>query len=176
MRNKFVPFLLLSATLFAQATKPLEPAAGASDLHELVNEVRLLRQALERSTLTNTRLQVLLQRTQLQSQRVNQATARLEGLRARIAQLLSEQSEAASAVRMLPDRIAAEQDHARKKEMENQFEATKMHLEQVTQMEASLRGHEADADTALRKEQTVWEELGSQLTLLEQSLAPIPRP
>ena len=177
MKHKSVCFsLLVSASLFAQSAKQAETTANTAVLQELVSEVRQLRQALERSTATSTRMQVLLQRLQLQNQRLNQATSRLESARDRITQLLSDQANAASAVRLIPERIAKEPDSTRKRELENQLEGTKALLERLGQTEAQLRGQETEADAALHKERTAWEELGNQLTLLEQSLTPIPRP
>lgn len=170
MKSKLLLFLLCPVALTAQASP------NTAVLQELVSEVRQLRQALERSATTNVRMQLLLQRMQLQNQRVNQAASRLDSLRGRIAQSLAEQADSVGMARALPDRISQEQDPVRRRDMEAQVEVLKVRLEHFALTEAQLRGQEGELDSALQREQAAWEELLRQLATLEQSFTPNPRP
>ena|ERR1022692_3563850 len=168
--------LVLSALPAAAQDKASHPDATNTALQELVNEVRQLRLTLERSTVVNFRAQVLLQRLQLQNQRIAQASSRLEEIRGRVSHLLSDQASFAENVRTLQERIAKEQGGVFTKGLEDQLAETKSQLERIARTEAQLRGQEGEAETALQKEQAAWEDLTQQLAALDQSLATLAAP
>jgi chromosome segregation ATPase len=168
--------LVLSALPAVAQDKASHPDATSTALQELVNEVRQLRLALERSTVVNFRAQVLLQRLQLQNSRIAQATSHLEEIRGRVSHLLSEQTTLAENVRTLQERIAKDQDGVFTKGLEDQLTEEKNRLEQTTRNEAQLRGEEGVAETALQKEQAAWDDLTQQLAALDQSLAALAAP
>jgi len=168
--------LVLSALPVLAQDKASHPDATNTALQELVNEVRQLRLTLERSTVVNFRAQVLLQRLQLQNQRIAQASSRLEEIRGRVSHLLSDQASFAENVRTLQERIAKEQGGVFTKGLEDQLAETKSQLERIARTEAQLRGQEGEAETALQKEQAAWEDLTQQLAALDQSLATLAAP
>lgn len=168
--------LVLSALPAAAQDKASHPDATNTALQELVNEVRQLRLTLERSTVVNFRAQVLLQRLQLQNQRIAQASSRLEEIRGRVSHLLSDQASFAENVRTLQERIAKEQGGVFTKGLEDQLAETKSQLERIARTEAQLRGQEGEAETALQKEQAAWEDLTQQLAALDQSPATLAVP
>ena len=87
---------LLSASVSGQPYQAAAPA-GSSDvqiLQELVSEVRQLRLALVRTSAISSRLQITLQRVQLQQNQVNTIAERLASVRNEIARLQAEQAQA----------------------------------------------------------------------------------
>ena len=168
-------FPLFVASSFAQS--------GNSDAttQALLNEVRQLRLALERSAVVAPRIQVTLQRIQLQQEQVSRVGRQLEDLRDRLAQAAFDLNRTAGEIKQAESRLAQELDVTRHKAMEDQLRAEKTRLdaarEQQAAEEASQRARESELSGRLRTEQAKLDELNDRLNSLERMLEPVqPKP
>lgn len=106
-----IPLVLISVALSVSASAQQPPGRPDTQvLEQLVTEVRQLRLALERTSSVNSRLQVTLQRIQLQQNQVNRIASQLESLRNDIMRSEAEQGQAASNLADLESRIEQEQN------------------------------------------------------------------
>jgi chromosome segregation ATPase len=148
----------------AQTTRSDDP------IRELLSEVRLLRQALERAATTGTRIQLLVARVQLQEQRISDLSRRLDSVRAELRDLdrgiapMSEQmaafEESISTTENANERQAAEQQVA-------MFKAQVAAMERRRQ---ELTSDEAFLAQQLSTEQNRWAGFNERLEQLERSL------
>jgi chromosome segregation ATPase len=138
---------------------------------ELLNEVRLLRQAIESLAGTNARVQIVFGRLTLQEQRVSNAAKRLDEARAALAKKTQEIDGMTDHSRAIENVL---NDGRRKPEELEQarMEAamTKRSLERMEIDRARLAGDEAEAASVLNQEQGRWSDLNRQLEELERAL------
>jgi chromosome segregation ATPase len=159
----------------------LLPAAGqsasadASTIQALLSEIRQLRLALERSALLGPKLQLTLQRMQIQQQNVARISTQLEALRKEISAEASVPARAAEDLVAIEQKISEETDPSRKKAWEDQRTILKRLASRVD-VDPQLRARENDLAAALRTEQAAMAELNEKLNALERQLdAPAPR-
>jgi chromosome segregation ATPase len=158
---------VFAATMPAQQPAPLET--------ELLTEVRLLRQTMESLMGTNTRVQIVFGRLQLQDQRTATAERRLDDARSNLAAVVSQNSQLSDRAKELEDALG---DTGRKPE---EFEALRQELvavrRELTRIEAErlrLQGEEAEIAVTLSQEQARSADLNRRIDELERALAPKP--
>ncbi len=138
---------------------------------ELLNEVRLLRQAIESLAGTNARVQIVFGRLQLQEQRTTAAEQRLSTARELLAKMTDQIAAFADQVK---ETEAIASDNRRPPEEIEQFRRQavvfKRQLERLEVERARLATNEADAAGALNAEQGRWSDLNRQLEELERLL------
>lgn len=155
--------------LAALTVASAQPSSDAT-LQALLSEVRLLRQALEKSAILAPRIQLTLQRMQLQQASVVKASHDLAQLRERLAKAANEESGFAAEAKALQAMAAKENDAARRSVLENRVKAMQGAMEQQRMLDSQLRATESDLAGVLRVEQGRWDELQARLDALERSL------
>jgi chromosome segregation ATPase len=162
--------IAVSAASVATAPSDQSPPQDSS---ALLNEVRLLRQAIEQLAGNGTRVQIAFGRLQLQEQRTATAARRLEDLRAQLTRLTYQATDMAE---RLKDFDAAAGSGRRTPEEETELrEAVTMmsrELRRVDTERARLAAEESEAASVLANEQGRWSDLNRQLEELERSMAP----
>ena len=160
--------IAVSAASVATARTDQSPAQDSS---ALLNEVRLLRQAIEQLAGNGTRVQIAFGRLQLQEQRTAAAARRLEDLRTNLARLTLNATETAERLKDV-DGLATTGNRTPEEEADLR-EMQKMMTRELRRFEAErarLAVEESEAASALASEQGRWSDLNRQLEELERSL------
>lgn len=162
--------LMLSASVSAQQPTPGPP--DTQILQQLVAEVRQLRLALERTNSVNSRLQITLQRIQLQQNQINRISSQLESVRSEILRSEAEQGQASSNLADLESRIEQEQNPNTQKTLQEEQKYMKAFAEQKARVVQDERTREAELASSLQEEQGKLSELQTQLDSLEKLIEP----
>jgi hypothetical protein len=161
-----VPALLL-ASLANQA--PAQDAQQTT-LQALLNEVKLLRAAVERSNQLAPRIQIALARMQFQEERVRSATRRAESAHDELSNTQRRRAELADILKHLESRQSLALDANARKEVEDQTASIKAEWEKFSRIEEQLQARDGESLAALQSEQTKWNEVNDQLVSLERGL------
>jgi chromosome segregation ATPase len=162
--------LLVPALSLAQGSSE---AAGGNDrtLRELLDEVRLLRQILQATSVGSVRAQVLLVQRRSHDERAGE-------IERQIASAKSEQSEAQRQVVQIESRIAdfereafAETDPQKKANREEELRQLTAARDQVKLKQEQNREREADLAASLSKEQSEIDRIERDLGRIESDLA-----
>jgi hypothetical protein len=169
---------LLAALLFTISVLPAAQAQTSSEatIQALLAEVRQLRLALERSAVMAPKIQVTLQRMQIQQDSVSRASRELEDLRAHLSKSAAEDASLSARIKDAELSAAREQDPGRRRESEADANAMKSLIEQQRIRDSQLRARESEMAGRLQTEQAKLDELNNRLNTLEQMLeAPQPK-
>jgi chromosome segregation ATPase len=142
-----------------------------STLSALLNEVRLLRLALERSAVLLPRMQMNIQRLQYQQERVDRLARELDEFRRKEAASVAEDVRLAAAVKTAESELAQESDARRKRDMEAKISETKAQLEQGQLTHQQQRAREVELSSQLDSERIKLTELSESLRAIEQMLS-----
>src|SRR5689334_9864713 len=118
--------LLVMVAVFGATAAAQTTSTDAATIQALLAEVRQLRLALERSALLAPRMQLTMQRVQSQEQKVARISAQLESVRRQIADQGTAPVRAAEEMALLDQRISAELDAGRRKQLEDHRAELKM--------------------------------------------------
>jgi predicted nucleic acid-binding Zn-ribbon protein len=162
----FVPAVALGQN--AASTAPTSDAL----VQALLVEVRQLRLALERSAIVAPRIQVMLQRVQMQQDAANRASKDLDDVRNQILNLANQERGTTTQLKEMEKGAEVEQDPARRKSLENEAQMFKGILEQQATSMTQMRAREAEAEGRLQTEQAKLSELNERLNVLERQLEP----
>lgn len=113
LRTMLLALAVLMPTAGAQST------AEAPTIQVLIAEVRQLRQALERSAVVVPRMQLAMQRIQLQDQKAARVSAQLETVRREIAGQAAPIQHATQQLTQIEQQLSAETDSVRRKQLES---------------------------------------------------------
>jgi chromosome segregation ATPase len=163
----------LSGFSYARAAAQKEgdsPQSEIAIMQALLGEVRQLRQAVERLSAVNGRVQIALQQMQLQEHRLSQASAELSDIHKQMSMISSRRTEIASHLTAIGASLNDEHDPVRLKELQEAQASLKMETEGLSAREAQFQPQEADASTVVQSEQNKWQDLSDQLLVLTQSL------
>jgi len=161
----------LMLSVFATAQQPPGPS-DTQILQQLVAEVRQLRLALERTNSVNSRLQITLQRIQVQQKQVNRISGQLESLHNGIVRSEAERGQASSNLADLESRIEQEQNPNTQKTLQGEQKYMKAAAEQKARVVQDERTREAELTSALQAEQAKLSELQTRLDSLEKLIEP----
>jgi hypothetical protein len=167
----FLAALLVSAAGFPLSAQQVKPPAESSLIQELLLEVRQLRMALERSSLVVPRLQLVMQKIQLQQGRVDRIARQLEDLRVSFASWGLDETRLSNDVKAAEGRVGQAADPLRRKELEERIKQAKAELDQQAARIQQQRTREIELANQLQVEQGRLDDLASQLALLEKLLA-----
>jgi hypothetical protein len=167
MRQLLIP---LAGVLFL-LTFPLVAQQSDDPLPALLNEVRLLRLAMERSATVSPRIQLLTSRMALQDERVYRFARQAESVRDELDRVTFQNREFATRAKQMEELLALEADPAKRREIEEAQRFMKSEAELQNSREQLLRARESEAATLLATEQTRWMELSQALDELERMLA-----
>jgi len=150
----------------------LSPQALAQDraLDELLAEVRLLRQALERQSVIGTRTQLLVSRLALQDQRVARSRAALERLDSELASAAQERNRIRMQIAGVQRAIEQATDPARRSALEQELRMSQTRSRDHESHLAELQSRQSQAKLAFDAENARFDELESWMTQLEKEL------
>jgi hypothetical protein len=160
MRITAAAFLLIAAGASAQTDK--------TTVASLLEEVRQLRLALERSSMLAPKIQLTVQRLTLQEQKVARLSAQLDGVRREVAAQSAGAQRAAQAVSGIEQRMSTETDVVRRKQLEQELAHVKSMATQP--VDAQLLARESEVAGALQTERAITQELTDRLAAIERSL------
>ncbi len=167
MRALFLAPVLAISTLALSQT-------GQSDsqtLKALLEEVRLLRQDLQTTTVAAQRVQIALYRLQIQDAAVARASAVLEAAHSKLTQLQDAHRHFVTEIEQLEHQRDQAQDFQERRRIdEERLPRAKMSLEQVSHEEEQQLSRANEAEGELKDEQIKLNGLRSLLDQLDQAL------
>jgi hypothetical protein len=164
-----VGLVALPANAGAQAT-PLPPPTGDS----LFQEVRLLRQAVERMSRGSARVQLLVGRLAVQDQRLARAQDALDRLDDEAFTLEPHRRRTDAEVRDLTRSLEQEADDARRAELEGKLRVARARSGEHAHTAGQLESRRSRARQSVAAEQARYQELDAKLIELERELQ-VPR-
>ena len=141
----------------------------SASLQALVTEIHQLRLAVERTGAATPKIQITMQRLQLQEQKVTRISEQLSDVRKQIA-ASSLRNPFATMFQNIDALVEQEQDATRRKALEEQRRTMNAMLEQQAKMLQDLHTQEAELAATLRLEQAKSDELNDHLAALERAL------
>jgi len=160
-----VGLVLVPATVRSQAT-PLPPPTGDS----LIQEIRLLRQAVERQATGSARVQLMVGRLAVQDQRVARTQEATERMDEEAFALEQQRRRMDAEVRELTRSFEQEADDARRAELEGKLRAAKARSGEHAATTAQLESRRSRARQSAAQEQARYQELDGKLAELEREL------
>jgi chromosome segregation ATPase len=164
-------YLSETSVLNAQVTKPVEPQEDKQVLRALLDEMRQLRMALQRSNAVNHRLQITVERLRLQQGRVDSVTRSLENMRSRITDLKTNRPQMEEQIKYAEELMVRATEQNRREEIEYQLKEMKARLASWARDEEQLRERETALVSELQIEQSKLNELNGQLENMIRQLA-----
>ena len=166
--------VLMFATLFpvgarAQAAAPSPPR---DVLGELLEEVRGLRQAMERAATVGARIQLLVARVQLQEQRITELSRRLVAIRSEMSSLDTQAAGVSTQLAMFEkSEESAKLPPEERDQIAHMVKAMKSQLAQFDRRRQELTNEETLLQQQVSADQGRWSDVNSQLDDIERSLA-----
>jgi hypothetical protein len=161
--------LLLTLCLVALPAPALSQARADDPIRELLSEVQLLRQALERASTVGTRIQLLVARVQLQEQRIGDLSRRLDTVRSELRNVEREAIVLAPQVRAMQEAGQTDDPDERRAADEASAMLTSQ-LAALEQRQQELRGEEGLLSQQIAAEQGRWLDFNNRLEELEKGL------
>jgi predicted nucleic acid-binding Zn-ribbon protein len=170
--------LLCLAVLFfiaparAQTGKPTEPTPPGDGqlLRALLDEVRQLRLAIERSNLSTFRVQIAIERMRFQQGRVDSVARDLENLRLQLSSMKVSRAQSESRLKDLEDQMTDETETTRKAQLERQYKEAKRNMDVQVKWEEQTRERETQLSVRLQEEQGKLSEINNRIDTLERQL------
>jgi chromosome segregation ATPase len=159
-----------AAALTTTAAAPAQGQESRTTV-QLLEEVRALRAAIERMTVSGTRAQLLLGRLQMQEQRMTTLGRQLQETRTNLATRLREREGHASEIERLTQGIERASTPDERAHLEMNLKAITQAVKQFDQQINVLQADDAGIAQALSTEQARWIDLNGRLEELEGLLA-----
>jgi chromosome segregation ATPase len=176
MKSSLRLAVLLSAILslarpaLGQRAADATPPTDARALRELLDEVRLLRQVLQTTSLVSVRANILLARQQAQQERIGQIERQLADSRNMARDAESQVSQFAEYVSQAEETLNSETDPAKRAEKEEQIRQYNLVRSQVKRTIDSHHERETELTTSLSQEQSKLEQIQRGLDGVESEL------
>lgn len=155
---------------FAAAAGPAASAQSANPDHAtmqaLLSEVRQLRLALQRSLSLGPRMQLVLQRAQLQDAKVARIAQQLDEVHKQVAADAAQQTNMGERLARIEQALSSETDPERRKQLEDMRVGLK--LAAGTGPDQQLRAREGEIAASLQTEQAILDELNGKLDTIER--------
>ncbi len=135
---------------------------------EMVNELQLLRQAVERSNLNQYRMTIAIERLRLQQELVTQLSRDWEGLRQSVANQQSGRLMMAERLKDLEQSLNSATDPQMRKALEEELKQHKAQIGRFEQMEQNERARETELRVRVETERGRLNELNERLDALER--------
>ena len=161
-----------ASALHAQERRSAESAKEDDQqvLRTLLDEVRQLRMALQRSNALNHKVQITVERLRLQQGRVDSLTRSLENVRSRITDLKSSRPQMEEQIKYVEAVLARLTEQNRREQVELEVKEMKARVASWSREEEQLREREAALTSELQIEQNKLNELNSQLENMVRQL------
>lgn len=160
---------LTLASVILQAT-PCQAQSAGGEKDALLQEVRLLRQAIETLVGTNARVQIVFGRLQLQEQRAATTARRLDDLRGALAKVVGQIAQMTESLQRYEELDLAALEPRLREQIPGSIRSVKSELQLLETERARLATQEADAANQLALDQNTWNDLNRSLDELERSL------
>ena len=147
-----------------------EQGENEQTMQALLNEVRQLRLAIQKSNLSAYHAQVIIERMRSQRQQVDRLTDRLRETRDRMASMKMGQTEIQYELKKMEDHLSQQTDVGVIRDVEEQIDRFKNRLGAQAQEEARLRENESQLVAQLQIEQSRLSEFNDQLDALQREL------
>ncbi len=170
--TRFLRLLLTGAGLAGAASAQTD---ASHTLDALLAEVRQLRVAVERSISIGPRIQLLLQRAQIQQTAVTRLSRDLDDIRSQIANASNEASVSEKLLADYSERMRQEQNPAQKQGLEDRLRGFKLNNEAAKAREQQLQVRASEVATQLQAEQSKLDALEARLDALDKQLDAPPR-
>ena len=156
----------------AQTNKPSESAKRDSEetLKQLLTEVRELRLAVQRATVSNTRFQMLIERVRIQQAHVDALSRQLENIHSQVAEMKALKPQMEQQIKEAEDLLDRTPDPNAHANLESRIKEVKSNLVRLAQEDERLRNRETSLDTELQAGQAKLNELNGQLDSLMSEL------
>jgi chromosome segregation ATPase len=145
-------------------------SSEAQMLQGIWSELRGLRLAVERGNAVQGRIQIALQRLQLQQTQVNKLSNDLEGIRRELTRSEADHARASNVLAALESNAEQETDPEKQKRLRNEQRDVKSMLEERGRTVQELHVREAELRSSLQIEQSKLADLQGRLDLLERSV------
>ena len=155
-----------------QTNKPADSTEGDRDqtLKQLLTEVRELRLAVQRATVSSTRFQMLIERVRVQQAHVDALSRQLENVHSQVAEMKVAKPQMEQQIKDAEDMLDRTPDPSAHSDLESRIKGGKANLARFTQEDERLRSREVAIDTELQSAQSQLNELNSQLDALMSEL------
>jgi len=160
------------ARTLAQTKKLAESAPGDRDqtLQQLLTEVRELRLAVQRATVSNTRFQMLIERVRVQQAHVDALTRQLENIHSQAAEMKAAKPQMEQQIKDAEDLLDRMTELNAHGELESRIKFIKTNLARLAQEDERLHDREAALETELQAAQSKLNGLNGQLDSLMSEL------
>jgi len=161
-------FSCFSTTTHAQTNQPPDPVQSNYDktLQQLVTELRELRLAVQRATLNNTRVQMLIDRARLQQSVIDGIGRQLDLVRAQLADLRNAKPQMEQQIKDTEELLERTTDPNGRLDIESRLKSFKASFGRIAPEEDRLRNREVALETELQNAQAKMSELNNQLDTL----------
>src|SRR5205814_371451 len=149
----------------AQTKKPSDSAPGDRDqnLKQLPRQVRELRLAVQRATVSNTRFQMLIERVRVQQAHADALSRQLESVRSQVAEFKATKPQMEQQIKDAEDLLDQTPDPSAHADLESRIKGGKANLVRLAQEDERLRNRETAVDTELQGAQAKLNELNGQM-------------
>lgn len=149
----------------AQTNQATDPAQNNYDktLQQLIAEVRELRLAVQRATVSYTRFQMLIERVRVQQSSVDTTSRQLDNLRSQLADMRSAKPQIEQQIKDTEELLERTTDPNGRLDIESRIKSMKARLARFTPEEDRLRNREIAVESELQNLQLKLSELNSQL-------------
>ena len=137
---------------------------------QLLQEVRALRLAIERSTVAGTRAQLLLGRLQMQEARMATLGRQVQEARSRLLNIQRDRENSMSEIKRLTDAVDRATPDERRA-IEERLEQMKRSIKDMQQQEQDIQSEYDGLTQALSTDEARWVDFNQRLEELERSLA-----
>ncbi|PYQ44658.1 MAG: hypothetical protein DMF77_06590 [Acidobacteria bacterium] len=162
--------VLLAATTLPTRGHAQSTAPGPATLDTLLQEVRLLRKAIERQSVTTTRTQLLMGRIALQDQRLARARDFLERIDTELTTAERERTNVQNAAVEFARNLEETTDEAKRTELERNVRSFRKQVMDREKAVSEIRNRQAQARQALEAETARYDELDAWLRDLDHEL------
>ena len=162
--------VVLAATTLPTRGQAQSTASGSTTLDTLLQEVRLLRKAIEKQSVTAARTQLLMGRIALQDQRVARARGLLERIDAELTAGERERTNLQSAAADFAHRLEETSDEGKRSELERDISRFQKQVGDQQRAVAEIRARHTEARQAVEAETARYDELESWLRDLDREL------
>jgi len=154
----------------AQTNKPADSAQGDQTLKQLLTEVRELRLAVQRATVSNTRFQMLIERVRVQQTHVDALSRQLESFHSQVAEFKATKPQMEQQIKDAEDLLDRTPDPSAHADLESRIKGGKANLVRLAQEDERLRNRETALDTEWQGAQAKLNELNGQMDALMSEL------
>ena len=156
----------------AQTNKPGDSVQGDRDqtLKQLLTEVRELRLAVQRATVSNTRFQMLIERVRVQQAHVDALSRQLESVHSQVAEFKATKPQIEQQIKDAEDLLDRTPDPSAHADLESRIKGGKASLGRLAQEDERLRNRETALDTEFQGAQAKLNELNGQMDALMSEL------